>query len=76
MTSKALVAAALYLFYWLCCVLGRERIGKTSPVCARTPTLYIGGKIAQSGTHEALMRQGGLYRRFVQSRELTVGWKV
>ena len=34
------------------------------------------GRIVQSGTHEALMAQGGIYRRFVESRELAVGWKV
>ncbi len=34
------------------------------------------GRIAQSGTHEELMEQGGIYRRFVESRELAVGWKV
>lgn len=35
-----------------------------------------GGKIVQSGTHDELMHQGGIYRRFVESRELAVGWKV
>ena len=35
-----------------------------------------GGKIVQSGTHEQHMQQGGIYRRFVESRELAVGWKV
>ena len=35
-----------------------------------------GGKIVQSGAHEQLMQQGGIYRRFVESRELAVGWKV
>ncbi len=35
-----------------------------------------GGKIVQSGTHEQLMRHGGIYSRFVKSRELAVGWKV
>lgn len=35
-----------------------------------------GGKIVQSGTHEQLIEQGGIYRRFVESRELAVGWKV
>lgn len=35
-----------------------------------------GGKIVQSGTHKQLMQQGGIYRRFVESRELAVGWKV
>ena len=32
------------------------------------------GRIAQSGTHEQLMEQGGIYRRFVESREQAVGW--
>ena len=35
-----------------------------------------GSKIVQSGTHDELMHQGGIYRRFVESRELAVGWKV
>lgn len=35
-----------------------------------------GGKIVQSGTHDELMHQGGIYRRFVESRELAIGWKV
>ena len=35
-----------------------------------------GGKIVQSGTHDELMHQGGIYRRLVESRELAVGWKV
>ena len=34
------------------------------------------GKIVRSGTHGELMEQGGIYRRFVESRELAVGWKV
>lgn len=34
------------------------------------------GRIVQSGTHEQLMEQGGIYRRFVESREQAVGWKV
>lgn len=34
------------------------------------------GKIVQSGTHKQLIRQDGIYRRFVKSRELAVGWKV
>ena len=34
------------------------------------------GRIAQSGMHEQLMEQGGIYRRFVESREQAVGWKV
>lgn len=36
---------------------------------------FDGGRIVQSGTHEQLMQQSGIYRRFIQSRELAVGWK-
>lgn len=35
-----------------------------------------GGMIVQSGTHEQLMEQGGIYSSFVESGELAVGWKV
>ncbi len=35
-----------------------------------------GGRIAQSGTHEQLVQKEGIYRRFVESRESAVGWKV
>lgn len=46
-------------------------------VCHADNILVIdGGKIVQSGTHDELMHQGGIYRRFVESRELAVGWKV
>lgn len=34
------------------------------------------GKIAQCGTHEALMRQDGLYRRFAAIRERAEGWSI
>lgn len=34
------------------------------------------GKIVQSGTHEQLMTEDGIYHRFVESRELAAGWKV
>ena len=35
-----------------------------------------GGGIAQRGTHDDLMRQEGTYRRFVEIREASEGWKI
>ena len=34
------------------------------------------GRIAQQGTHEQLMEQGGLYRRFVEARHRAEGWSI
>lgn len=34
------------------------------------------GRIAQRGTHETLMREGGLYRRFVEGRSQAIGWRL
>ncbi|MGN0666878.1 MAG: ATP-binding cassette domain-containing protein [Huintestinicola sp.] len=34
------------------------------------------GKIVQQGRHEELMEQDGIYRRFVESRELAASWKI
>lgn len=34
------------------------------------------GQIAQKGTHDELMRQEGIYRRFIDSREQAVSWKI
>lgn len=34
------------------------------------------GKITQHGTHEELLRQEGIYRRFVDSRTQAIGWKL
>ena len=34
------------------------------------------GQIVQRGTHEELMAQDGIYRRFISGREQAVGWKL
>ena len=34
------------------------------------------GHIVQRGTHESLMKEGGIYADFVNMREKTVGWKI
>ena len=34
------------------------------------------GRIVQRGRHEELMAQDGIYRRFVDSRQLATGWKL
>ncbi|HAM69255.1 MAG TPA: multidrug ABC transporter ATP-binding protein, partial [Ruminococcus sp.] len=35
-----------------------------------------GGKIAQRGTHETLMREDGIYRSFVESRREAASWRL
>ena len=34
------------------------------------------GQIVQRGTHDTLIRQDGIYRRFIVGREKAVGWKL
>ena len=34
------------------------------------------GRIVQRGTHDELMGQDGIYRRFISGREKAVGWKL
>lgn len=34
------------------------------------------GKIVQQGTHEQLMKQEGIYKRFVDARQQAVSWKL
>ena len=33
-------------------------------------------RIVQRGTHDELMTQSGIYRRFIHTREQAVGWKL
>ena len=34
------------------------------------------GRIAERGTHAELMRQDGVYRRFIEIREKAEGWRI
>ena len=34
------------------------------------------GKIVQKGTHEELMKEQGIYRKFIDQRNLAVSWKL
>lgn len=34
------------------------------------------GQIVQRGTHDELMGQDGIYRRFISGRKQAVGWKI
>ena len=34
------------------------------------------GRIAERGTHDELMRQDGVYRRFIEIRERAEGWRI
>ena len=34
------------------------------------------GQIVQRGTHDELMKQDGIYHRFISGREQAVGWKI
>ncbi len=40
--------------------------------------IYVldGGKIVQQGTHEELIRQDGIYKRFVSERRQAAGWRI
>ena len=35
-----------------------------------------GGSIVQRGTHDELMAQEGIYRRFVGMRSRAIGWRL
>ena len=34
------------------------------------------GRIAQQGTHDSLMKEDGIYRRFVSERSEAASWKI
>ena len=38
--------------------------------------LLTKGSIVQQGTHEQLMKQEGIYKRFVDARQQAVSWKL
>lgn len=34
------------------------------------------GKINNIGTHDALMKKNGIYKKFIKAREYAVNWKI
>ena len=34
------------------------------------------GRIVQQGCHDSLMKEDGIYKRFVEARKLAAGWKL
>lgn len=46
-------------------------------VCRADQILVVDkGQIVQRGTHDELMGQDGIYRRFISGRKQAVGWKI
>ena len=44
--------------------------------CADKILVVDKGQIVQRGTHDELMGQDGIYRRFISGRKQAVGWKI
>ena len=52
------------------------REGAPAMLAEGTVVIVEDGRIVQRGTHEELMAQGGLYRRFIEIREQAEGWRI
>ena len=52
------------------------REGAPAMLAEGTVVIVEDGRIVQRGTHEELMAQGGLYRRFIEIREQAEGWRL
>ena len=56
---------------------GHARILAIESSCDETSAAVVDdGRIAERGTHEQLMRQDGVYRRFIEIREKAEGWRI
>ena len=53
----------------------RENIRQGNPD-ATDEQVVDKGRIVQQGTHEQLMKQEGIYKRFVDARQQAVSWKL
>jgi len=44
----------------------------------RADNIFVidGGKIAQQGTHDELMKQDGIYKTFIEGRKEAASWKI
>ena len=50
---------------------------RLNTVCGADQIIVVdGGRIVQRGTHEELMREQGIYRRFIEVRREAAGWQL
>ena len=55
-----------------------EKVAEAAKKARRADQILVvdNGQIVQRGTHDELMGQDGIYRRFISGRKQAVGWKI